>query len=95
MKKQILHNFFALFLFTSAILFAQTEEHPWQFSFGFNAVDAFPTDTIGQGNLFEEFFNIGDHWNIAPYPSQIGIANYLGSCFSLGFIFSLNTISKY
>jgi outer membrane protein OmpA-like peptidoglycan-associated protein len=95
MKKQILHNFFALFLFTSAILFAQTEEHPWQFSFGFNAVDAFPTDAIGQGNLFEEFFNIGDHWNIAPYPSQIGIANYLGSGFSLGFIFSLNTISKY
>jgi OOP family OmpA-OmpF porin len=76
-------------------LFAQTEEHPWQFSFGFNAVDTFPTDAIGQGNLFEEFFNIGDHWNIAPYPSQIGIANYLGSCFSLGFIFSLNTISKY
>jgi outer membrane protein OmpA-like peptidoglycan-associated protein len=95
MKKQILHNFFALFLFTSAILFAQTEEHPWQFSFGFNAVDTFPTDAIGQGNLFEEFFNIGDHWNIAPYPSQIGIANYLGSGFSLGFIFSLNTISKY
>ena len=95
MKKQILHNFFALFLFTSAILFAQTEEYPWQFSFGFNAVDAFPTDAIGQGNLFEEFFNIGDHWNIAPYPSQIGIANYLGSGFSLGFIFSLNTISKY
>ncbi len=95
MKKQILHNFFALFLFTSAILFAQTEEHPWQFSFGFNAVDAFPTDAIGQGNLFEEFFNIGGHWNIAPYPSQIGIANYLGSGFSLGFIFSLNTISKY
>ena len=49
MKKQILHNFFALFLFTSAILFAQTEEHPWQFSFGFNAVDTFPTDAIGQG----------------------------------------------
>jgi hypothetical protein len=48
MKKQILHNFFALFLFTSAILFAQTEEHPWQFSFGFNAVDTFPTDAIGQ-----------------------------------------------
>ena len=44
---------------------------------------------------FEEFFNIVDHWNIAPYPSQIGIANYLGSGFSLGFIFSLNTISKY
>lgn len=71
MKKQILHNFFALFLFTSAILFAQTEEHPWQFSFGFNAVDTFSTDAIGQGNLFEEFFNIGDHWNIAPYPSPL------------------------
>jgi hypothetical protein len=29
-------------------LLAQTEEHPWQFSFGFNAVDTFPTDAIGQ-----------------------------------------------
>ena len=95
MKIQIPNFFFTLFLLVTSILFAQTEEHPWQFSFGFNAVDTFPTGGVGQGDLFEDFFNVEEHWNIAPYPSQIGIANYLGSGFSLGFIFSLNTISQY
>ena len=95
MKIQIPNFFFTLFLLVTSILFAQTEELPWQFSFGFNAVDTFPTGGVGQGDLFEDFFNVKEHWNIAPYPSQIGIANYLGSGFSLGFIFSLNTISQY
>lgn len=77
------------------MLFSQTKEHTWQFSFGFNAVDTFPTDVANQGALFEEFLNVADHWNIAPYPSQIGISNHMGSGFSFGFRLSFNSISKY
>ena len=66
-----------------------------QFSIGINAVDTFPTATEGQEALFEQFFNVADHWNIVNYPSQIGISNSIGSGFSLGFNFSQNSISTY
>ena len=93
---RILSRLIFLFLLTTtAVLFSQTKEHTWQFSFGFNAVDTFPTDVANQGALFEEFLNVADHWNIAPYPSQIGISNHMGSGFSFGFRLSFNSISKY
>ena len=95
MKHNSFHPYFIVLFFSVTMLFSQTKEHPWQISFGFNAVDTFPTDVATQGDLFEDFFNVGDHWNVAPYPSQIGITNYIGSGFSFGLRFSHNTISKY
>ena len=62
---------------------AQNEVEPWKFFFGINAVDTFPTGAVGSGDLFEEFLTI-DHWNIAPYPSYIGVKNYIGAGFSFG-----------
>ena len=95
MNKQIHSLLFCSFFLFTLTLFSQTEKNPWQFSFGFNAIDTFPTGAVGQGDLFEEFFNVGDHWNLMPIPSQIGITNYIGSGFSFGLRLSLNSISKY
>ena len=67
---------------------AQNEVEPWKFFFGINAVDAFPTGAVGSGDLFEEFLTI-DHWNIAPYPSYIGVKNYIGA----GFFFEPVSVS--
>lgn len=95
MNKQIHSLLFCSFFLFTLTLFSQTEKNPWQFSFGFNAIDTFPTGAVAQGDLFEEFFNVGDHWNLMPIPSQIGITNYIGSGFSFGLRLSLNSISKY
>jgi OOP family OmpA-OmpF porin len=94
MKKIQYYFFYIFFLITTSVVLAQTEDHPWQLSFGLNAVDFYPTGSPGQGDLFEEFFKISDHWNIAPYPSQIGLTNYLWNGFSLGLRLSHNTITK-
>ena len=73
---------------------AQNEVEPWKFFFGINAVDTFPTGAVGFGDLFEEFLTI-DHWNIAPYPTYIGVKNYIGAGFSFGARFSFNSIKQY
>lgn len=57
-------------------------------------MDTFPTGAVGFGDLFEEFLTI-DHWNIAPYPSYIGVKNYIGAGFSFGARFSFNSIKQY
>lgn len=44
--------------------------------------------------MFEEFSNL-DHWNIAPYPSTIGVKKYIDAGFSFGTRFSLNKITSY
>jgi len=85
---------FATGLFSFCNLQAQSEENPWQFYFGINSVDTFPTGASGSGALFEEFLNI-DHWNITPFPSFVGIKNYIGAGFSLGTRFSFNKIKHY
>ncbi|MEO2100391.1 MAG: hypothetical protein ABGW63_06270 [Flavobacteriaceae bacterium] len=41
-----------LFLLISFSSKAQTEEVPWQFFVGVNAVDTFPTGAAGSGELF-------------------------------------------
>ena len=56
MKHNSFHPYFIVLFFSVTMLFSQTKEHPWQISFGFNAVDTFPTDVATQGDLFEDFF---------------------------------------
>lgn len=83
-----------LFLLISFSSKAQTEEVPWQFFVGVNAVDTFPTGAAGSGELFEEFINI-DHWNVTPFPSYLGVKKFIGAGFSFGTRFSFNTIQRY
>jgi len=81
---------------------AQNEDNPWQFTIGINAIDVYPTNSkpstafppYETGGLFDEYFNVNDHWNILPSISYLGLSRYIGDGFSLGVRGSLNRISK-
>ncbi len=75
---------------------AQDQNNPWQFSFGINAVDIYPTgENVPLGDYFDEFFNVTDHYNIVPSLSTVTASKYLGDGFSLGATGSLNKIDKW
>ncbi|MFD2100047.1 OmpA family protein [Flagellimonas iocasae] len=77
---------------------AQDENNPWQISFGVNAIDAYPTNDennpFSSTTLFDEYFNVSDHWNILPSVSYVGVSKYIGDGFSIGARGSLNRIEK-
>ncbi len=77
---------------------AQDENNPWQVSFGVNAIDVYPTNdqdaAYPTGNLFSEYFNANDHWNIIPSISVISVTRSIGDNFSVGARGSLNRIDK-
>lgn len=77
---------------------AQDENNPWQISFGVNAVDMWPTNdedaAYPTGELFDEYFNATDHWNILPSISYIGVSRSVGNGFSVGVRGSLNRIEN-
>lgn len=77
---------------------AQDENNPWQISFGVNAIDVYPTNDennpFSSTTLFDEYFNVTDHWNILPSVSYVGVSKYVGSGFSVGARGSLNRIEK-
>jgi len=77
---------------------AQDENNPWQINFGANAVDMWPTNDDNAayvtGEMFDEYFNATDHWNILPSISYIAVNKYVGNGFSVGARGSLNRIDK-
>ncbi len=75
---------------------AQDENNPWAVSIGINAVDVFPTggDLITQGEIFDEFFNASDHWNILPSVSQLSVGRYIGDGFAFTVAGSVNKIEN-
>ncbi|MAU17793.1 MAG: cell envelope biogenesis protein OmpA [Muricauda sp.] len=77
---------------------AQDENNPWQVSIGVNAIDAYPTNDsdnpYSSSTLFDEYFNVTDHWNILPSVSYVAVSKYIGDGFSVGARGSLNRIEK-
>ena len=75
---------------------AQDKNNPWQITIGANAVDFYPTgENAPLGDMFDEYFNVTDHWNILPSLSTISVSKYMGSGFSFGVAGSLNKIDKW
>ena len=76
---------------------AQDENNPWQITIGANAVDAYPNGDGGlfSETIFDELYNVSDHWNILPSLSTISVSKYLGDGFSFGVAGSLNKIDKW
>ncbi len=75
---------------------AQDKNNPWQITIGANAVDFFPVgEDAPQGDIFAEYFNVGDHWNILPSLSTISVSKYLSDGFSFGVAGSINKIDKF
>jgi outer membrane protein OmpA-like peptidoglycan-associated protein len=85
---------FVLVLFAGFSMNAQDENNPWSIDFGINAVDTYPTNQAGQGGWFDEYFNIGDHYNVLPSISRLHVGRYLGEGFSLGVGLSINKIEQ-
>ena len=75
---------------------AQDENNPWAIEIGVNAVDLYPTgEDAPAGGMFEDYFNVSDHWNILPAMSRISVARYIGGGFVLEGAGSVNQISKF
>ncbi len=97
----------ALLIFSMGVATAQDANNPWLIEAGVNAVDTWPVgiteegrfpSTIGdtelKGELFDEFFNANDHWNILPSLSRVSVARYIGSGFTFAAVGSINKIEK-
>ncbi|GEQ84955.1 cell envelope biogenesis protein OmpA [Patiriisocius marinistellae] len=92
----------ALVLLVVGVANAQDENNPWAIEVGTNAVDLFPVGHADgqdasndrQGELFEEFFNVNDHWNILPSVSKLSVGRYIGSGFSLTAAGTINRLDK-
>ncbi len=86
------------FLLASLLVFgltsvqAQDANNPWAIGIGVNAVDTFPTGD--DGGFGEDFFNVGDHWNILPSVSRLSVGRYIGGGFVFEAAGSVNQIDK-
>ncbi len=86
----------SLFVLGFSTANAQDENNPWAVSIGVNAVDLYPTggDEIYQGGIFDEYFNVTDHWNILPSISKLSVGRYIGDGFTLTVAGTVNKIEK-
>lgn len=83
---------------------AQDANNPWAISVGANAIDFYPVggdaanSIPGVGGerdeLFDEFFNVEDHWNILPSVSYINVSRFIGDGFIIGVSGSINSINR-
>lgn len=93
--KNLSRLLFALLIVLSFNANAQDSNNPWALGIGVNAVDIYPTgEDAPLGGYFDEFFNVGDHYNILPSLSRISVGKYLGSGFVFTAAGSINRIDK-
>jgi hypothetical protein len=87
---------FIISLFISEFVYSQDVNNVWIVGIGINAVDYFPTNSLGNGNddgFLNEIFNIEDHWNISG--PQIMATRYLINNLSVDGLLAFNNIKKY
>lgn len=75
-------------------LVAQDKNNPWAIGLGINAVDFYPTNVglEGHGRWFEDFVNVGDHYNIIPSLSKLYVGRYIEDGFSMEVAGTMNRI---
>lgn len=87
--------FAVVLLMSFSTTFAQDKNNPWAVTIGANAVDLYPVgENAPQGDYFDEYFNVTDHWNVFPSLSTISISRYLSDGFTFTATGSLNRIDK-
>jgi len=75
-------------------LLSQNKEKPWVLNAEINAVDVYPVgENAPQGEYFDEFFNLTDHWNIS-FP-KITLSKYLSDNLSANLSGSYNKLKKW
>ncbi len=90
----------ALIFLVAGVANAQDDNNPWAIEVGINAVDTYPVglregqETYDElnGELFDEYFNLEDHWNILPSVSRLAIGRYIGSGFTFTAVGTINRI---
>ncbi|MFC0603545.1 OmpA family protein [Winogradskyella pulchriflava] len=88
--------FVAVLLISFSTTNAQDQNNPWAITLGVNAVDFYPVgEDTPQGDYFDEYFNVEDHWNIMPSLSMISVSRYLSDGFTLNVTGSINRIDKF
>ncbi len=86
----------AFFMLSFTAVQAQDENNPWAIGIGINAVDFYPTgEDTPLGGYFEDFFNVGDHWNILPGVTRLSVARNIGGGFYFEGAGSVNMIEKF
>ncbi|MDT0295297.1 OmpA family protein [Mesonia ostreae] len=86
----------SLFFLGLTTVQAQDENNPWAVGIGVNAVDFYPVgEDAPQGGMFDEYFNLGDHYNILPSVSRLTVGRYVGAGFSVQLAGSVNQIDKF
>ena len=95
--KNLSRLLFAMLLVLSySSMNAQDENNPWAIGIGVNAVDFYPVgEDAPRGGMFDEYFNVGDHWNILPSLSSLSVARYIDAGFSVGVTGSINRIDSW
>ena len=98
-------KFYSLFLtillvFGLTDLQAQDKNNPWQFSFGVSATNYNGANYTQPGmdfgdNLFNEYFNVSEHWNVQSGFSTATLTRYMDNGFSIGVRASVNKFSKF
>jgi OOP family OmpA-OmpF porin len=72
---------------------AQNSEKSWSFGLGTSAVDVYPVgEDAPQGDYFDEYFNVNDHWNMGFY---FDVNKHITTGLSLQLHGSYNQISKW
>ena len=88
--------FVAVLLASFSTSNAQDKNNPWAITIGANAVDVYPVgEDTPQGDYFDEYFNVTDHWNILPSLSTISVSKYLSDGFTFAAKGSINRIDKF
>lgn len=80
---------------------AQTADNPWRVGIYANAIDIYPVGGTpsrlfpegAQGDLFDDFSNVGDHWSISG--PAISLERFLGGGLSFGAMITVNNINKF
>jgi outer membrane protein OmpA-like peptidoglycan-associated protein len=75
---------------------AQDENNTWAIGISTNALDFYPTNAglPGHGTWFDEYVNVGDHYNILPTISKLTISKYIDDGFSFEVGGSVNQVTK-
>ena len=90
----------ALLFFIIGVANAQDSNNPWAIEVGVNAVDTYAAGLregqndpdLQNGTIFDEYFNVEDHWNILPSVSKLAIGRYIGSGFVFNAVGTINRI---
>ena len=91
-----------LLLIGTGVSNAQDKNNPWAIELGVNAVDTYPIGVSDdgrlpegtRGDLFHEYFNVNDHWNMVPSISKVSVARYMGDGFTFAATGTINNIEK-